>query len=222
MKINLVFIANNDSISKKDIEFVKKTISGYARKAAEILPFKIKNFTFTIYAWKKDGISAFTQANDWVQININYNQLAGRNGYNKRLVEQLIYIIYHELHHACRGYVGYLPKNKEHILINSIISEGLADHFAIEQYPSKFILKNKSYDLKEIAHWIKKFDKVMWNKESLDDSWLYGGKGKPKMLGYKIGRYIIQKTKEKNPKLNSVNLIDASPEKILKLSEIDF
>jgi len=218
MKIHITHIANNTSILKRDLEFVNKIIKRHAKKAEALLPFKINNFTFTIYAWEKDGVSAFTQAIDWVDIKINYRHLVSK----KSLLDQLIYIIYHEMHHACRGYAGILPQNKEHILINSIISEGLADHFAIEQYPSKHVLETKNYDFLEISKWIKKLGRVMWNKESIDDSWLYGGKGKPKMLGYKIGRYIIQEIKGKNPKLNSINLVTATPEKILKLSEINF
>ncbi|MDP2947445.1 MAG: DUF2268 domain-containing putative Zn-dependent protease [Nanoarchaeota archaeon] len=216
MKINIIFISNNSPILKGNLELVKRIISKYAKKAETLLPFKINNFTFTVYAWEKDWISSFTQAIDWVQININYKQL------NKKMIDKLIYIIYHEMHHACRGYAGYLPENKEHILINSIISEGLADHFVLEQHDSKDVLENTSYDLSEISQWIKKLGKVLWNKEIADDSWIFGEKGKPKLLGYKIGRYIIQEVKERNPKLNSVNLVNATPEKILKLSGIKF
>jgi len=182
----------------------------------------VKNFNFTIYSWKKDGINAFTQAVNWVDIKINFNQLINKNGFNTKLLNQLIYIIYHEMHHACRGYTGILPKNKEHILINSVISEGLADHFAIEQYPIKHILETKNFNFSEINKWIKKFGKIMWNKESDNDSWLYGGKTKPKMIGYKIGIYIIQEIKDKNPRQNSIKLVRATPKKILKMSKLTF
>lgn len=216
MKINIIFIPNNNSVSKKDQEKVKSIIKKYSKKVEGLLPFKVGNFTFTVYSWEKDWINSFAQAVDWVKININFKQL------DDKMIDKLIYIIYHEMHHACRGYVGFLPKNKEHILINSIISEGLADYFAREQHPSKDVLENTSYDFPEIDKWIKKLGKVLWNKEGDDDSWIFGGKEKPKMLGYKIGRYIIDKVKEENPKLNSVKLVNATAEKILKLSEIKF
>jgi len=222
MKINIVFIANNDSVLKKDLDFVGDVIRKHAKKVKNLLPFKIDNFTFTLYAWEKDGIAAFTQAIDWVDVKINYQQFFSKGKPKKDLLDQLIYIIYHEMHHACRGYAGILPKKKEHILINSIISEGLADHFALEQYSSKFLKETKSFDFSEISKWIDELGKVMWNKESANDSWLFGGREKPKLLGYKIGRYIIQQIKEKNSKFNSVNLVKATPEKILKLSGIDF
>ncbi|MFA6973169.1 MAG: DUF2268 domain-containing putative Zn-dependent protease [Parcubacteria group bacterium] len=222
MKINIDLIPNNKSLPKEDLELVRKVILKHAKKVESMLPFKVQNFTFTVYAWDKDGIGAFTKAEDWVHININYGQLIIKGVPNEKLIDKLIYIIYHEMHHACRGYVGFLPKNEQHILISSIISEGLADHFAIEQYPSKNILETIGYDMAEISSWIKKLGKVLWNKESDDDSWLFGGKEKPKLLGYKIGRYIIQEVKEKQPKLNSINLISTSSEKILKLSGINF
>lgn len=222
MKIHIIHIANNLNVSKKDLDFVNNIIIKHSDKAQKLLPFEQANLTLTIYAWEKDGISAFTQANDWIDIKINFEQLFGKKKINNDLLDQLIYIIYHEMHHACRGYVGILPKNQEHILINSMISEGLADDFALSQYTSQFLKKTKSFDLAEIDIWIQKLRKVMWDKESDDDTWLYGGQGKPKLLGYKIGRYIAQQIKEKNPQLNIVDLVQVSPEKILTLSKIIF
>jgi uncharacterized protein YjaZ len=222
MKIQIIHIPNNNSVLKKDLDAVEEIIKKHANKIEKLLPFKVKNFTFTVYSWKKDGISAFTQAVDWVDIKINFDQLINKSGFNVKLLDQLIYIIYHEMHHACRGYAGILPKNQVHILINSVVSEGLADHFAIEQYPTKHVLETKSFKLSEIGKWVKKFGKVMWNKESDDDSWLYGGKTKPKMLGYKLGRYIIQEVKDRDPKQNSIKLVRATPEKILEMSKLTF
>lgn len=218
MKINIIQISNNNSISNDKVKLVSEIVKKHAKIAESLLPFKIDNFTITLYAWERDGVSAFTQAKDWVDIKINYKQFETTN---KNLLDQLIYIVYHEMHHACREYAGIMPKNKEHILINSVISEGLADHFALEQYSSKYLLDTKNYNLSEIEPWFEKFGKIMWNKERDDDSWLYGGKEKPKMLGYKIGRYIISEVKKKNPKLNSINLIKSTPEKILKSSGIN-
>ena len=222
MKIKIINIPSNQTSPKESFDLVDRTIIKHAKKAAKLLPFKVSTLSFTIYPWKKDGISAFTQANDWIDIKININQLINNKKINTKLLDQLIYIIYHEMHHACRGYAGILPKNKEHILINSIISEGLADHFAIEQYPAKSIIETKTFDINEIKPWLKKLSKVMWNKESDDDSWLFGGNKKPKMLGYKIGRYIIQEVKNHNDNQNAIKLTFVAPEKIIKLSQISF
>ena len=222
MKIYITHIISNNAIVKSDIESVDKIINKHAKKASSLLPFKIKHFTFTIYAWEKEGISAFTQAIDWVDIKINFQELFEKGIPNKNLLDQLIYIVYHEMHHACRRYAGILPKGKDHILIDSVLSEGLADHFAIEQYPTKYLIETKSFDLSEIGKWIHEFGKVMWDKESEDDSWLYGGREKPTLLGYKIGRYVVHEIKQRNPKLNSVNLIHVDSKKIVKLSGISF
>jgi uncharacterized protein YjaZ len=222
MKVNIIFIPDNDSIPEKDLEFIKKLMTKHAEKVVGLLPFKNKNLTFTVYAWNKKGVSGFTKAVDWILININYRQFFRQGLPDEKILDQLTYIVYHEMHHACRGYAQFLPKNKEHILINSIISEGLADHFAREQFASQRVLKDKNYNWKEIKGWIKKLGKVMWQKESVDESWIFGGQGKPKLLGYQIGRYIIQKVKDNNPKLNSINLLDATSERIIKLSKVDF
>lgn len=220
MKIQITFIPANKDFLPKDKILLRNILRIHSKKAIAVLPFKQAILNFTIYPWQKEGISAFTKTKDWIRLMINPDQLKKPGPKRSEIIDQLIYIAYHETHHACRGYAGYLPNN-EHILINSIISEGLADYFAREQHPSEHVLKTTNFDFKEIQPWLKKLTKVKWQKESEDDSWLYGGKDKPRLLGYKIGRYIIQKTLEKNPKLNSIKLVKTTSEDILKMSGVN-
>ncbi|EKE11367.1 MAG: hypothetical protein ACD_15C00100G0003 [uncultured bacterium] len=220
MEIESVFSSPAGSFSKKEEEFLARIISEHAEKIATILPFKQEKLTFVISPRTKGDISAFAKACGLIEISINPDGLRESDNRRKKIIEQLIYIIYHEMHHVCRGYVGELPEGEEHILIGSIISEGLADSFAAEQYPSAHILRKNDVDFSEIGGWLGKIKEVMWNKERADDSWLYGGKGKPAMLGYKIGRFIIQKVKENNQNADSVKLVNSSPKEILELSGI--
>jgi hypothetical protein len=221
MKIQVEFLSGG--LIFPEVEgFIKGIIERHAEKAMAVLPFENDFIIFSVTFSEADEIKAFAQKTDLIKIDINPKYFENANPKREETIEQLIYIIYHEMHHSCRGYVGSLPAGQEHILINSIISEGLADYFVRELYPSEHVLEKTNFNLAEIKDWINRVGEVMWNKESDNDSWLYGGKGKPEMLGYKIGRYIMEKIKEKNPDLDLIELVKAPPEKIIKLSGIDF
>lgn len=221
MKIQIKFLPD-ESFFVGVKEPIEEIIKKHAEKAAAILCFEEDFIVFNVVLSEADEISAFAQKTDLIKIDINPKHFEKTNAKRDETIEQLIYMIYHEMHHAFRGYVGSLPPGQEHILINSIISEGLADYFVREMYPSKHVLEKTSFSFAEIGDWIKKISEVMWNKESEDDSWLYGGAEKPEMLGYKIGRYVMEKIKEKNPDLGLVKLAKLSPEEIIKLSGIEF
>jgi len=219
MKIKIIFLPSTRDFQRKEKILIKKIILRHAKKAAKALGAKNGLLTFTIYPWERDGVHAFTQAKDWVRITINPQQFISKRK-RQDMIERLIYIVYHETHHAFRGYAGFLPKKKSHILMNSIISEGLADIFAQEQYPSEYVRKITRYDNRQIKKWLPKLHKIKWQKEIIYDSWLYGGRGKPKCLGYKIGRYLIHEVKKQNPQLDSVRLVREDAKKMLRLSKV--
>ncbi len=76
------------------------------------------------------------------------------------MLERLEYLAYHETHHAARGYAGFLPGKQKHILINSIMSEGLADVFALEQHPSSYMKRKVRYNEREIQRWLPRVKKI--------------------------------------------------------------
>lgn len=219
MKINIEFIESGREIPRKERLMIKKTVLLHAKKAARVLKLGKGILNFTVYFWERDGVSGFTQAKDWIRLAVNYRQFLSKKR-RREMIERLIYIVYHEIHHAVRGYVGFLPMKKHHVLINSIVSEGLADIFAREQYPSKYVWKVTAYNMKELKRWIPKLKKIKWQKESFRDPWLHGGQSKPKLLGYKVGRYIVENVKRVRPELNAVKLVRRGAKEILKLSKI--
>ncbi|GEM_PF-1874113 len=219
MRIKVIFLPSSIDFPNADKNKIRKIILNHAKKAAAILRFREGEFTFTVYPWERDGVQAFTQAKDWVRVTINPRQLAFRR---KRadMIERLIYIVYHEMHHAARGYAGFLPRKKHHILMNSIFSEGLADIFAREQYPSKYVLKVTKYNLQQVKKWLPRLRKIKWQKEIFDDPWLLGGQGKPRKLGYKIGRYLVENVTKRHPRLSAANLVRKDAREILKLGGV--
>jgi len=219
MRIKVIFLSSSTNFSRTDKNKIRSIILEHARRAASALRFRASEFTFTVYPWERDGVHAFTQAKDWVRVTINPRQLAFKRK-RAKMIERLIYIVYHEMHHAARGYTGHLPGKKQHILMNSIFSEGLADIFAREQYPSKYVLKVTSYNLRQVKKWLPRLRKIKWRREFFGDPWLSGGQGKPKNLGYKIGRYLVENVKKHHPRLNTAKLAREDAKKILKLSAV--
>lgn len=220
MRIQTIFLPANTDFSYKDKRTIEKIIQQHARNAAEVLPFRQRLLTLTVYPWLRDGVNAFTQASDWIRITINPKQFSKSGKRRGEMIERLIYIIYHEMHHAARGYAGFLPMEKHHVLMNSILSEGLANVFAQEQYSSPYVKKVTMYHVKQVRKWIPRLRKIKWQKEFYDPSWLQGGRGKPKRIGYKIGTYILRAVKNRHPRLNAVKLAHTNARKILKYSGV--
>lgn len=217
MGVKVIFIPSKEDFSLTEKRLIEKIIVIHARKALTALRYKPANLSFTVYPWERDGMHGFTQAKDWIKIIINPKQFRTSRAAMK---ERLPFLVYHELHHAARGYVGYLPGKKKHILMDCIISEGLADAFAREQHPSRYVLSCTSYDVKEVRKWLPGLQKIKWRKEYFGDPWIGGGEGKPKLLGYKIGRYIIENVKQTDDTLTASKLVKHKAKAILELGKL--
>ncbi|TSC87055.1 MAG: Uncharacterized protein G01um10148_160 [Parcubacteria group bacterium Gr01-1014_8] len=131
-------------------------------------------------------------------------------------MERLKYLAYHETHHAARDYAGFLSGKRHHILLNSVVSEGLADTFALEQYPSDYVCSYVIYDEYEARRWFKKMKKM--HQTEYPSSWLFGGDGKPKFVAYKVGRYIVAEAKKRYPKLNATKLLHVDYRRVIRLA----
>ncbi len=222
MSIQIIFIPSERDFSSAEKALIRTTITTHAKKALAVLKAPQQMLTFTISpAWERtdrEGMPAFTQSRDWVRIAVNLKQFRSPK-YRKQMMERLAYLIYHETHHAVRRYAGFLPGKQQHILMNSIISEGLADHFALEQLPSEYVKDKMTFNLREVRKWLPKIKKIKWEAD-YHDSWVMGGKGKPAALGYKIGRYLIENIKRRYPRFTATKEVRIDVKKALKKSGI--
>lgn len=105
----------------------------------------------------------------------------------KSLDEELIATLAHEYHHtARRRAVGYGNN-----LFDSIVSEGLAEHFAIEvtEEPLPWI---SPISEEEFLHWQSEAKKMWFNSEYDHLAWFIGLNSEiPRGTGYEIGRRLI-------------------------------
>jgi len=105
----------------------------------------------------------------------------------RSLDEELIATLAHEYHHTVRRRsVGYGNN-----LFDSIVSEGLAEHFTIEvtQEQPPWITPIKE---EEFLYWRSEAEKVWFNKKYNHLAWFIGLNSEiPRGTGYEIGRRLI-------------------------------
>ena len=204
MQTKVVFIGESFSLS--DRKRVRSSIAKTARKAAKLLKIKSKVVYFTVYRFKGKTNSGFTKAKDWIEITIppgkiDYKDLEG--------------MLYHEIHHIARGYCGMLEKG-EHVLLNTVFSEGLATAFELEQVP-RYVLDYARYDLSLIKKWLPRIAKEFSSTKYNHSAWFHG-RGKSDKIGYKIGKYLVDEIIRKNPSKTPANLARVDSKKLLKMS----
>lgn len=205
MRTRVVFIG--ESFSSAEKQRLKSFIPRITDRAAKILKIRDKTVYFTVYRFKKRKTnSGFTKAKDWIEITIP----PGRIDY-----EDLEGLLYHEMHHIARGYSGMLEKG-QHVLLNTIFSEGLATAFEVEQVPSR-LPKYAKHTSALVKRWLprmaKEFSSTTYNYES----WFHG-EGKPKQLGYKIGKYLVDEILKRYPSKTPESLVRFNPRKLLEMS----
>lgn len=218
--MKVIFLPSKDDLTKTEKKLIRRVLLGHARLAAKALKYNPLLLTFTVYpAWKRTdrgGMPAFTQSPEWIWIALHPKLFRKKPA---EMFERLKYLAYHEMHHAARGYTGFLSGKKEHTLMNCYISEGLADHFALEQYPSEYVKKLVKYNAKEVKKWLRKIKGEEWSND-YKSSMVMGGNGKPARLGYKIGRYLIDNVKKNNPRFTARRSVRVDSKKLLKMGGI--
>lgn len=218
MRINIVFIPVANAVLRRDDRTaIERTIRTHALRAAKLLKLYEKTVTFSVHPhwW---GWGGAAEAKEWIRLKIPLRWKSKRHRADY-LVRRLPATVYHEMHHLARQYVyspekTYLP----HRLANSLVSEGLAVVFSEEQVPS-YHAPYARYQRGAIRKWFPAIRKEKWSRNYHDEAWFHG-KGKPRWLGYRIGKYIIDQLKERHPRLTARRLARIKAVKILKLSGV--
>ncbi len=102
----------------------------------------------------------------------------------------------HEYNHICR--LSQLQKNeKDYVLLDTIILEGLAENAIRERFGEEFVGKWTSYySNKELERIWKKLllpNKNIRRMDRKHQQMLYGTRFYPKMAGYCVGYYLVKK-----------------------------
>lgn len=99
------------------------------------------------------------------------------------LEQELFPLLAHELHHVARiRAVGY-----GNDLLGAMVSEGLADQFAVDVAAIAPPLWASALDAGQLLTWSERA-REHWHDTAYDhDAWFFGGSGIPRWTGYSIG-----------------------------------
>lgn len=119
----------------------------------------------------------------------------------------------HELHHCLR----WKDPGYGDTLLETLISEGLADHFEIEVSGGQPADWDTRLTPGQIQEWLKKAQLGFSNKDGIN-AWLFGSeeKGIPKSTGYCLGFYLVGEYLKKHPKQRASTLYNKKAEEFLK------
>lgn len=208
MEVKLFFIESRNEFLTAE----KNKISNLAQKVFKDTTGLLgitSDVNITFYRWgRRNG--GFAQAKDWIKVtlpkgSIDYLDLEA--------------MLYHELHHTVRGYAGYMENGKHHLL-NSLFSEGLATAFELDNEPKDRKSTHGTYTAKLVEKWLPLTKKELYSTTRYDYAGWFHGHGRPKQLGYKLGKYLYDEIKRHHPELTHKDLVKKDAKELLKLSEV--
>lgn len=157
------------------------------------------------------GIGGFTPVANTVFISLNPRA----KHFTQSLESELPYTLAHELHHAARFRT---PIQKE-TLLEAMISEGLADHFALavtkREKPMVWCTALTPQQMKSVFVRAKK----EWNLERYDHAaWFYGATPVkiPRWAGYALGYDLVGKYISSHPGVQIAHLLAAKAEMFVR------
>jgi len=149
----------------------------------------------------------FADTNNKVDITINPK----KENIESFVIKEFKRTLAHELCHITRKYTY---ASEDHNLINSIINEGLADHFDLEMYENKPNRWSIALTNNDLDKYTKLAEKEFDNTDYDHEEWFFGTKKIPHYAGFSIGFNLVKKYFEKNP--------DQLPSTVFKLKAKEF
>lgn len=190
---------------KTEIRLLTKSIENSVKKLISIGDIDVVFYYNPGMVSKKNGIGGSSPCANVIFVPLN----PGNPGFLLGLKKDFPYVLAHEINHAIR-FRTPIPKQT---LFEAMISEGLADHFAIEVTKRKRPqLWSNALTNKQKKFFFEKASKE-WDNETLHHySWFYGSKTKkiPRWTAYTLGYDIVDSYLRKYPELSASKLISTS------------
>lgn len=158
------------------------------------------------------GMGGHTMTANYIVISLDHEF----NNFKKALKLELIDILAHELCHAVRWQKIEYPYNN---LLEALITEGLADHFANEITKAESLhLWDKALAFGQVNEWLRKAREEYLNKNYIHHEWFFGSKEKgiPRWTGYTLGYHLVAEYLKKNPNKKSSQLYALPTEEFIK------
>lgn len=205
MKINIFFLESDTKFTKKYKKRLETIIRDSARRAAGILGLEKNVINFTVYPLKGHSTGS-SQAKEWIILNVLKN-------YPKSKLRGLVF---HEMHHIKTDFCNY---SKRKTFLEALFFEGLAIAFQAEQL--KRTPKYAKYNSELLRKWLPVLKKQDFSARDYNYyEWFWGQGKKPKFLGYKLAKYLMDQIQKNYPDLTIMNLTKKKAKDLLKLSKV--
>lgn len=215
MKLNITILESEKDLGKQDSKRLQEVIREHAQRVCGLLGIKLLNVTVHLNqnVIPETGEVGYAAGKDWIQITID--PAKNPKELHKIINDIIPATIYHEVNHIARE--KYVGESKN--LLEAIVAEGLADVFAEECWP-KFKAPWSVYQQKNVRPFLKSLKSDKNSKKYSHNDWFFGTGKKPRWLGYKLGSYIVQSSKEKNHDLTALKMTKITAKNIVRLSGI--
>lgn len=164
----------------------------------------------------EQGCGGYTFSSEWMQITVDEeNEKFGTDHFFQSIKETVV----HEFNHIVRN----TSVGCGDVLLESVISEGIATAF--EQTYGNVKVPWGAYtdeDIQSFLEIAKSLKREGFESETNVHDYLLGTDVIPKYFGYKLGTYIVDTFREKNPEVSWKDLTKMSATEILKKSEVEF
>ncbi|SET67619.1 Uncharacterized protein YjaZ [Oceanobacillus limi] len=163
------------------------------------------------------------------QMNVEYNGKSGLafddklflfiSGENTK--NEIRALFTHEYNHVCR-LTKNKKKEKDYVLLDSVILEGLAENAVREQFSKKYTAAWTLYYTEEEL--VTMWERIILPNKDLPKlhrkhpEYLFGLKFQPKMVGYCVGYYLVSKFMLEN-NLTSKEILHLSSERIAQVNK---
>ena len=178
---NMILV--HPSFHSEIIENIKKGIELTSEHIA-VMDVEFRVLVFPERTIPRIGMSGVAPNKDQIYILLDPNHPKFQEAISIHIAET----IPHEYHHTLRYRTVGFGRN----LLDAIISEGLACHFAVEVCkidPPEYCVK---YSEEMINEWISIAQKDWFNDQYDYYDW-FVGRTKPKHIGYALGYYLVSK-----------------------------
>ena len=206
MPINIYILSSSKDLKSftKGIKSVVKSVELSIKKLIPLGDIDVVFYDNPEATLKESGIGGYTPC-----ANIIFFSLDPRNpNFKQGLKKELSFQLAHEINHAIRFRT---PITKE-TLFEAMISEGLADHFAMEITGQKIPPAWSTALTDEQKKEFFKKSSEEWNLPTYNhNAWFYGSEIKkiPRWTAYTLGYDLVANYLRKNPKIKSSKIISA-------------
>ncbi|MDP3993050.1 MAG: DUF2268 domain-containing putative Zn-dependent protease [bacterium] len=151
------------------------------------------------------GVSGYSPDGDEVYLAVD----ASHPKFKSFVIPNVYRTLLHELHHTAR----WRGPGYGETLLDSLVTEGLADHFELELTHNTPQPWDTALSVKEKQSLLGRAKKELHSKQYSHEDWFYGSKKRniPRWTGYTLGFDIVGEYLKKNPdeKPSTLYLCDA-------------